>query len=349
MTGSRDMRSLIWKGNATAQWANVPAPVVGGAHEALVRPIAVACCDLDVWTVTGTAPLRASFAVGHEGVGLVVEVGEAVATVQTGDLVIVPFQLSCGQCPTCRRGRTESCDRVAPLAMYGMGPLAGQDGGGFLSDLVHVPFADGMLVPTPPGVAPVAVASCSDNVVDAWRCVGPYVDELNQLSPTDRRILIAGSGSVGLYATAIAAAHDVGVTYVDSDADRRQVAARLGAEVLDDLDAIPTKDRYPVTIATGTDARALRAILRATWPGGVCTDAGIHFEGELTLPMLALYTRGVRLVTGRASARADLPKVLDLIAQGQLRPEAITSEVVPWEAAPQTWPRMRAKTVFVRD
>src|SRR6202012_116961 len=111
---------------------------------------------------------------GHEGVADVIAVGERVQDVRPGDRVVVPFQVSCGACSTCRRGRTDSCEAVPLMSMYGMAPLAGLDAGGFLSDAVRVPFADAMLVPLPAGVDPAAAASCSDNVVDGGRCGAPY-------------------------------------------------------------------------------------------------------------------------------------------------------------------------------
>ena len=105
-------------------------------------------------------------AVGHEGIAEVVAVGDDVTTVRVGDRVVVPFQINCGQCSACRRGVTGSCASLPLMAMYGMAPLAGMDGGGFMSDLVLVPFADAMLLPVPDGVDPVAIASLSDNIPD---------------------------------------------------------------------------------------------------------------------------------------------------------------------------------------
>ena len=86
-------------------------------------------------------------------------------------MVSVPFQISCGECETCRRGHTGNCERVERMAMYGL-PM-GTNYGGFLSDTARVPFADAMLVPIPEGIEPAGVASLSDNIPDAWRKVGP--------------------------------------------------------------------------------------------------------------------------------------------------------------------------------
>src|SRR6478735_1046358 len=110
------------------------------------------------------------FPLGHECVAEVVEVGDAVSAVAPGDRVSVPFQISCGSCGACLRGRSANCTEVDFMATYGFGPAVAR-WGGFLSDLVAVPFADHMLVPLPAGLEAAAVASASDNISDAWRAV----------------------------------------------------------------------------------------------------------------------------------------------------------------------------------
>jgi threonine dehydrogenase-like Zn-dependent dehydrogenase len=343
------MTDLFWLGDGRAEWRDAPAAPEPGPAEAIVRPVAVACCDLDVWTVQGQAPLPGPFRVGHEGVADIVGVGEQVRRLRVGERVIVPFQISCGACAACRRGRTDSCDAVPLMAMYGMAPLAGLDAGGFLADAVRVPFAEAMLVPLPCGVDPAAAASCSDNVVDGWRCVGPYVAELDALDPADRRVLVVGHGSIGLYAATVAVALGCAVDYVDTDPHRLHVAVVVGANPVD----APTPGRdlgkYPVTVSTRPDAAALQATLRATWPGGVCTDAAVHFGGDVRMPLLALYTRGVRYVTGRAPARAALPYVLDLLAAARLDTAAVTRQTFAWDDAAEAWPAMTGKTIYIRD
>ena len=88
-------------------------------------------------------------ATGVVSVAEVVAVGDGVTSVRPGDRVVVPFQISCGDCRECRRGATGSCGSVPLMAMYGLGPLAGLNGGGFMSDLVLVPYADAMLIAVP--------------------------------------------------------------------------------------------------------------------------------------------------------------------------------------------------------
>jgi threonine dehydrogenase-like Zn-dependent dehydrogenase len=341
------MRQLIYEEAGRYVWRDTPDPEITAPAQALVRPLTVACCDLDVAVVHGRLPMPPGHAVGHEGLAEVVAVGDDVAGVRVGDRVVVPFQISCGDCRECRRGVTGSCASLPLMAMYGMAPLAGLDGGGFMSDLVLVPYADAMLIPVPATVDPVAVASLSDNIPDGWRAVGPFRTELAGLDSVDRRVLVVGRLSIGLYAAALAAALGYHVDYVDTDADRLAAAEKVGAIAHDAAKPDKSRDPYPVTVNTSGDRALLAATLRATWPDGVCTDTGIYPEYNVEMPLLPMYTRGVRFVTGRVSARAVIPEVLELLAGGcDLLP--VVDRVVPWEDAPSVWPTMAGKTVFTR-
>src|SRR5208282_5180870 len=79
-------------------WQQVPEPDLAAHEQALVRPLAVATCDLDWSIVTGQTPMRGPIAPGHERVGEVLATGSAVTDFAAGDVVVVPFQISCGAC-----------------------------------------------------------------------------------------------------------------------------------------------------------------------------------------------------------------------------------------------------------
>ena len=341
------MRQLTFAEAGRYAWCEAPDPEITESGQALVRPLLVACCDLDVAVAHGQAPLPPGYAVGHEGLAEVVAVGDGVSSVRVGDRVVVPFQISCGNCAQCRRGATGSCGSVPLMAMYGLGPLAGLNGGGFMSDLVLVPYADAMLIGVPEAVPPIAIASLSDNIPDGWRTVGPYAAELAALDPADRRVLVVGRQSIGLYAAAFAAALGAHVDYVDTDAQRLAAAEKLGAVVHDRVKPDKSWDPYPVTAHTSADPSLLAATLHATWPDGVCTDTGIYYQPKVEMPLLPMYTRGVRFVTGRVNARAAIPPVLELLADGCDLSPAV-DRVVSWEDAPSEWPTMTGKTVFTR-
>lgn len=341
------MRHLVFVEAGRYEWRDAADPEISDGAQAIVRPLAVACCDLDVGVAQGVLPMPPGHPVGHEGLAEVVAVGDDVTTVRVGDRVVVPFQINCGQCSACRRGVTGSCASLPLMAMYGMAPLAGLDGGGFMADLVMVPFADAMLLPVPAGVDPVAIASLSDNIPDGWRGVGPYRAELAALDEADRRVLVVGRLSIGLYAAAFGLAYGARVDYVDTDQQRLAMAEKLGARVHDRQKPDKAADPYPVTVHTSMNPSVLAATLRATWPDGVCTDTGIYFTAGVELPLLPMYTRGVRFVTGRVNARAAIPEILDVLsAQCDLAPAV--DRVAPWEEAPSVWPSMTGKTVFMR-
>lgn len=323
------MLQLTYTAPNTLDWREAPPPRLSSDAAALVRPVAVATCDLDAIIIGGASPFPAPFPIGHECVAQVIEVGDAVADIAPGQLVSVPFQISCGSCESCRRGRSGNCRGVAFMSTYGFGPEV-QRWGGFLSDLVCVPYADHMLVPVPSGLRPAAVASASDNIGDAWRAVAPALED----EPGAPVLVVggAGPGSIGLYAAGLAVAlRSESVLYVDADPGRREIAARLGAQIL-----AQTPRRvgpYPVTVDASGDADGLGLALRSTSPDGVCTSTAIYFGEQPSLPLLEMYTKGITFRTGRANAREALPGMLDLAASGALQPEIVTTTVVGWADA----------------
>ena len=227
-----------------------------------MRPLAVAMCDLDAVFLSGAIPIAEPFPLGHECVAEVIEVGDAVRGVAPGDIVVVPFQISCGECAACALGHTGSCRSVPRGSAYGMQPLGGAWGGA-LADVLRVPFADAMLVALPDGLDPVALASVADNVPDGYRAVaGP----LAQAPGADVLVVGGWARSVGLYAAACALALGAGrVVYADTDAGRLERAAALGAEPV----AVPAGEEGHRRGRTSSGASRSRSMPRATTPA--CT------------------------------------------------------------------------------
>jgi threonine dehydrogenase-like Zn-dependent dehydrogenase len=323
------MRQLTYTAPRMLEWREAPEPTLSSDRAALVRPRAVATCDLDQLIIAGASPFPAPFAIGHECVAEVLEVGDGVSTLQPGELVSVPFQISCGECPACLRGRTANCTGVPFMSTYGFGPAV-ERWGGFLSDTVCVPYAEHMLVKLPQGVEPAAVASASDNIADAWRAVAPaLVDE-----PGASVLVVggAGAGSIGLYAAALAVALGAeSVLYVDRDEGRRMTAAAFGAQTLGE---IPKRlGPFPITVDASADPEGLALALRSTAPDGLCTSCAIYFGEPPSMPLLEMYTKGITFKTGRVNARPAMPHVLALTAAGELHPELITTRVLGWEQA----------------
>ena len=213
--------------------------------------------------------------------------------------------------------------------MYGLGAVVGKDWGGALSDTVRVPHADAMLVPLPQDIDPLAVASCSDNLPDAWRTVVPPLEARPGASVL---VVAGGAPSIGLYAAGMATGMGAEVHYVDTDAARLSLAQAFGAAV---TEGPPPRrlGRHLVTVDASASVAGLHCAIRSTAGDGICTSVGIYYGGEVAMPLLEMYSNSITFVTGRPSARPAIPRVLDLVQGGRFHPERVTTSVVRWDDA----------------
>lgn len=331
------MRALrVWPGGRVA-WHDAPAPALPGPQGAIVHPIAIATCDLDRRMGLGRTQFPLAMHFGHECVAEVVTVGDDVVTVRPGMRVVVPFQISCGMCAPCVRGSTSNCAAVPPGSMYGFG-AGGGHWGGAIADQLAVPYADGMLVPLPYGIAPAAAASVADNVSDGYRHVAAYADLVRA---RESSVLIIGaldakpthSVSIALYAGLVAQAlglHDV--AFVDSRQHVREQAEKLG------FAAYPARALGSLPLAalvieeSGTRDGLAEAIGRTAYDG-ICSSSGSLYRSA-RIPAGLMYARNMSVHIGRADARTLIPHVLDLMTAGRLHPETVTTDTAPIDAAP---------------
>jgi alcohol dehydrogenase len=332
-------RGLVAAPGGRLAWRQVPAPGSPPPLGATVRPIAMATCDMDRPIMLGHTPFPLPLHLGHECVAEVVAVGADVRTFQPGQRVVVPFQINCGICPPCRRGRTASCTGVPAVSMYGFG-AAGGLWGGAMAELLAVPFADQMLVALPDGVDPVAAASVGDNVSDAYRHIAPHLPKLLGEDP-DARVLIVASRDdreaftasmplfTGMIALALGASR---VELVDARGEVRELAAKLGLHGVAP-DELGDLEPAPLVVDVTGQPRGLVRCLELTAPDGICTSAG-GLHAHVRLPLLSAYIRNVTLHVGRTHARAVMPAVLELIANGRIRPQDVTTNVARFDDAP---------------
>lgn len=375
------MRQLTFIRRGRLEWWDVADPTLQAPSDAIVRPFAVARCDLDnaflsmdiatrlKWGTRlrivdprvrrdfGRNAFEGPFPYGHECVAEVVEIGGDVKNCKRGDVVIVPFQISCGRCLTCQRGITSHCEverTERPIAAYGFTDHIGGAWGGALSDYVRVPHADHMLVHVPPGVDPVSLASASDNIPDGWRGVGP---QLKRFPGAPVLILGGRARSVGLYAAGIAVAlGSERVDYVDTNQARLAIAGRLGANP---IRRKPGKSAfralsglhpggYPIVFdADGTDD-ALSFALQSLSPGGMCTAASFNFQKGIQLPIWEMMVKSLSFETGFARPSVSLPDILALVASGKFDPGLVTTQLADWEEAPIALKSRRAARPGVR-
>ncbi len=343
------MRQLTYVGGSTIEWWDVPAPKLQNDRDALVQPLAVTRCDLDLTIVGGKSGLPGPFALGHETAGRVMDVGDAVKNFAPGDLVIVPFQISCGECERCRRGHTNACTAVPFRSSYGLKPVCGVEYGGALSDLLRVPFADHMLVRQPAGHALSQTAALADGATDAFSAVAHWL----RLRPGAEVLVIGGFGQ-SLSMFSVQAALGCGarrVVYVDDDAKRLAKAKSLGAEVHEApkglvMDPIGL---FPIVVdAAATDASIVLAI-RSTDANGACQRMYGDFKEITPVPLRHMYGVGVTLRVSRVNVRAEMPACVGHVLSGHFHPEHVITRKIPFEDAHEAIGDPTIRVAFVRD
>lgn len=374
------MQQLFFIKRRNLEWRDASEPRLLHATDALVRPFAAARCDLDtafllndlatpvriglalhlidpfVRESIGAPPFEGPFPYGHECVAEVVETGGDVAGFRSGDVVIVPFQISCGSCSNCGRGLTAHCatGRPKPISAFGFGAATG-NWGGVVADLVRVPNAGHMLVPVPTGIDPLVLASASDNIPDGWRTVAPHL----RAWPGARVLVLGGRAqSVALYAAAAAVAlGSEHVDYVDTSRQRLEIAERIGAHPVKVQDAAryfrqsqtPQGRRYPIVVDGSGRAGALTYGIKALAAGGVCTTVCFYLRLGTPVPLWRMYVAGNTLVTGLANVRADLPDILGAVRDGRLNPGLVTTLSAPWDEAGRALLEPSTKVVVSRQ
>ena len=339
------MRQLTCTRPGHVEWREVARPALESDGEALVRPLAVARCDIDLFLAGGVFPVKDPFALGHECVGEIEALGDAVRGLEVGQRVVVAFQVSCGGCATCAAGHTANCERYPVLSDYGMRPLSGVEYGGMLSDCIRVPHADAMLRPVPRALASADLASVSDNVLDGYRAVAPHLAACPK-SP----VLIVAHGLSSIPEYAVQAALALGAERVDfasNDEDALALAERLGAHPIATDFAKPA-GAWPIVIDAGLTSGGLRYAVASTRPEGICQSVSYYAARETPVPLGRMYTLGIRFFVGRAHSCALLPEVLPLIEAGRLRPGEVTTRKVGWEEAPEAFLEPAIKLVVER-
>lgn len=331
------------------EWHEVKAPTIEGVGEAIVRPIAVTRCDLDLYIASGIYPMDGPFAFGHEIAGEVVDVGDGVKGFAPGDRVIVPFQINCGSCDNCQRGWTNACTSVPAYSAYGLAPSSGREWGGGLSDLVKVPYADAMLVKIPDTVSMKGAAAISDNAADGYRTVA---EPLAQRPGADILILGGLAQSVGLFAIQAARALGAGrIVYRDYDVARLTKAKALGAEAIQtqyspDLRAT---EEFPIVVEAAGLPDALTFAIRSTEPCGTCSGVSAGMSKHSSIPQRSMYMKGITYTLGRVHARAEIDHVLDCAHCGTINPNDVITRSVPFSEAADAMMESDIKIVFERD
>jgi threonine dehydrogenase-like Zn-dependent dehydrogenase len=254
------MKAVVWHGVGDIRLEDVPEPKIEEPTDAIVRLTANAICGTDLHFIRGTMPeLEPGTVLGHEGVGVVEEIGSDVRNFNLGDRVVIPSTIACGYCVYCRAGYYAQCDNANPngktagTAFFG-GPKDSGPFQGLQAEKARIPFANVGLVKLPDAISDDQAILLSDIFPTAY-----FGAELAEIKPGDT-VAIFGCGPVGQFAITSAKLFGAGRIFaIDQVADRLEMARKQGAEVIDFSREDPVEAINRLTGTIGVD-RAIDAV-----------------------------------------------------------------------------------------
>jgi threonine dehydrogenase-like Zn-dependent dehydrogenase len=253
------MKALTWQGVSDVRVDEVPDPSILAATDIIVRITSTGLCGSDLHLYTVLAPfLDVGDVLGHEPMGIVEEVGPGVTAVKVGDRVVIPFNVSCGECWMCGHDLHSQCETTqvheygTGASLFGYTKLYGQVPGG-QAQFLRVPFGNFLPIKVPDGPSDDRFLFLSDVLPTAWQGV-EYAGVSDGGS-----LVILGLGPIGDMAARIAQHRGHRVIGVDLVPERLERVRDLGIEVLD----LNEQDDLPGAIREMTDGRGPDAVLDA--------------------------------------------------------------------------------------
>ncbi|HEX8466084.1 MAG TPA: zinc-dependent alcohol dehydrogenase [Abditibacterium sp.] len=254
------MKAVVWHGIGDIRVDDVPEPKIQEPTDAIVRLTASAICGTDLHFIRGTVPnMIKGTILGHEGVGVVEELGADVRNFSVGDRVVIGSTIGCGNCSYCRAGYYSQCDVANPG-----GPSAGtaffggpKDAGGFQglqAEKARIPFAHTTMVKLPDEVSDEQAILISDIFPTAY-----FGADLADIEP-GKTVAVFGCGPVGQFVIASCKLMGAGRIFaIDREPSRLEMARAQGAEVINFEKEHPVETLKRLTGGIGVD-RAIDAV-----------------------------------------------------------------------------------------
>lgn len=234
------MKAMVYKGQHQVAVEEVEDPTIEDSRDAILRVTSTAICGSDLHMYDGRTEMKKNSIFGHEIMGVIEEVGDAVTSIREGDRVVLPFNISCGFCFNCTRGYTNACLTTNPEgigAAYGyagMGPYRGGQ-----AEFVRVPFADFNCLKLP-GIPGDEFEEDFLMLADIFP-TGYHACELANVQPGDS-VAIFGAGPVGLLAAHSAFIRGASQVFViDQSSERLAIAEKLGAIAINFTEGDPVE------------------------------------------------------------------------------------------------------------
>lgn len=315
------MKALVYHGPGKRAWENKPRPTIQDPGDAIVRITTSTICGTDLHILKGDLPsVTEGRILGHEGVGVIQQVGTGVSEFHVGDRVIISCVTACLKCDFCRRGMYSHC-------RHG-GWILGNTLDGTQAEHVRIPHADGSLYSLPPGGDEEALVMLSDILPTGFEC-----GVLNgQVKPGDT-VAIVGAGPVGLAVLLTAQFYSPAAIYmIDLDDKRLAVAKQFGATTLvNSTDGNAAHHVMELTEGAGVDVAIEAVGIPATFDicqgivaaGGRIANVGVHGK-PVELHMEKLWDRNISLTT-RLVDTVTTAMLLKVVRSGKLQPKKLVT------------------------
>ena len=321
------MKALVYQGPGQKAWQDVPDPAIKEPTDIIVKIVATTICGTDLHILKGDVPaVTAGRILGHEGVGVITEVGSAVSSLKVGDTVIISCVSACGRCDYCRKGVFSHC--LGEEGASGIGWIFGHLIDGTQAEFVRVPYAETSVYLLPAGVTPQEGTMLSD-ILPTGHEIGI---QYGQVKAGDV-VAVIGAGPVGLAAIATAGLYGPSrVISIDLDANRIEQAKRFGATDGVLSSAADWKEQvFAMTDGLGVDV-AIEAVgipqtftmcLDIVRPAGRVANVGVHGK-SVDLPLQNLWISNINISMGLVNTNT-LGTLLKLVAQKKIDADQFVS------------------------
>jgi alcohol dehydrogenase len=313
------MKALVYHGPGAKSWQEVPDAAVREPTDVVVRVDTTTICGTDLHILHGDVPAVTDGRIlGHEAVGTVTEVGDAVKGFGVGDRVLVPAITKCGRCEYCQRGMPSHCQTVG-----GIGWIFGHLIDGTQAEAVRVPYADTSLYAVPESVSNEQAIFLADSLPTGYE-VGVLA---GRVRPGDT-VAVVGAGAVGLAAILTTGLWGASkVIAVDSNKFRLEKALEFGATDAIEAGAGTVSDVLALTDGLGVDVsieavgypETLRTAAALVRPGGTIANIGVH-GAPVELPMQDMWIQNVTLTMGLVDT-VSIPTLLKMVGGGRIPAE----------------------------
>ncbi len=315
------MKALVYHGPGERAWEDKPRPAIQDPSDAIVRITTSTICGTDLHILKGDLPAVTDGRIlGHEGIGVVEQVGAGVSEFQVGDRVIISCVSACLKCDFCKRGMYSHCRHGGWILGYTID--------GTQAEYVRIPHADGSLYHFPADADEEAMVMLSDILPTGFEC-----GVLNgQVKPGDS-VAIVGAGPVGLAVLLTAQFYSPAAIYIiDLDDKRLAVAKEFGATTLiNSSDGRAAQQVLDLTDGAGVDVAIEAVGIPATFDicqaivaaGGRIANVGVHGK-PVELHLEKLWDRNIAITT-RLVDTVTTPMLLKVVRSGKLQPSKLVT------------------------